>query len=194
MGRKNRRIVTQTPQHRQPAVDYPTLSEHRASRRRFLAGSAAVLGAGALTACGRPFWTDYQGEMDGYMPEPDYHTVRFPVTPEDRAVYLIDGGYVRFYAVAMTYHEDCAFFAIDSRAALTDQMADRITEHTYDELTTSAGVVAVQEELRLLLDEAYNDDTGDIAAGWFVDVEVTFTRMDPPEILDGFAGSTPSYP
>ena len=32
------------------------------------------------------------------------------------------------------------------------------------------------------LNEAYNEDTGDIGNGWFVDVEVTFTRLDPPEI------------
>lgn len=193
MGRKNIRRRMQTPKREESSLDYPTLSEHRASRRRFLAGSVAALGAGALAACGRPFGSDHQGEMDGYMPEPDYHSVRFPIS-EDRAVYLMDGGYVRFYAVAMTYHEDCAFYAIDARPALTDQMANRIADHSYDELTTSAGVLALAEELRELLDEAYNEDTGDVSTGWFVDVEVSFTHMEAPQLLDGLAGGTPSYP
>ena len=193
MGRKIGPRIAQTPQRQEPVLEYPTLSEHRASRRRFLAGSAVVLGAGALAACGRPFWGGEQ-QLDGSIELPDYHTVRFPAAPDDRAVYLMDGGYVRFYAVAMTYHEDCAFFAVDSRPALTDEMALRVSDHSYDELSTNAGLLALQAELRELLDDAYNEDTGDIQLGWFVDVEVTFTRMDPPEILGGIAGDTPSYP
>lgn len=194
MGRKIRPRIFQTPQRQETPLDYPTLSEHRASRRRFLAGSAVVLGASALAACGRPFMGGEQHELDGSVELPNYHTVRFPITPEDRAAYLMDGGYVRFYVVAMTYHEDCASFAIDARSALTDQMANRVADHSYDELTTNAGVLALQDELRSLLDDAYNEDTGDIATGWFEDVEVTFTRMDAPELLGGFAGAAPSYP
>ena len=189
MGRKIRSL-----KQYQGRTDYPTLSEHRASRRHFLAGSVAVVGAGALAACGRPFWSEHQGEMDGAMPEPSLFSIRFPAEPGDRAEYLIDGGYVRFYAVGRTYTEDCAFFAQDARERLTVAMGELIAEHSYDELTTSQGVLAVQTELRELLDDAYNEDTGDIATGWFVDIEVTFTRLDAPEILDGFAGSDPEYP
>ncbi len=194
MARKITPRSQQKPKRQPSRLEYPTLSEHRASRRRFLAGSAVVLGTGALAACGRPFWTDEQHDLDGAMPEPNYHRVRFPVEPEDRAAYLMDGGYVRFYVVAMTPIEDCSYFAVDHRATLTDQMAIRVSEHSYDELSSSAGVMALEEELRVLLDEAYNEDTGDIASGWFVEVEVTFTRMDAPEILGGIAGDSPSYP
>jgi len=171
------------------ATDYPSLNEHRASRRRFLQGSLAVMGAGALaTAC-----PGFIGQVAGGIQPPDYFPCRFPQAPDDRAVWLMDGAYARFYVVALTYHEDVAFFAEDQRAALTDRLANELAASTYDELSTPSGHAAASERLRALLDDAYNENTGDIATGWFETAELTLTVLNPPELLAG-AAPEPSYP
>lgn len=173
-------------------ADYPSLDEHRAARRRFLAGGAVVLGAGALaTACGRPFWSDEQ-QLDGAQEQPDYYTVRFPVS-DDRAVYLMDGGYARFYAVAMTWHEDCHLFAVDAREQLTDLFADDLAGRTVDELSTATGVDAVASQLCAQLNAAYEQDTGEVPGDWFHDLELVLTQLDPGELMGGVPVS-PSYP
>ncbi len=187
MTRKLRQPVTGQPTS---TTSYPTLSEHRASRRRFLQGSLAVVGAGALAVGCEGF---FPRQLDGAMPEPNYHACRFPESPEDRAVWLLDGGYARFYAVAMTYDEDVALWAQDERDALTDRIADELSDCTYDELSTASGRTAVCNRLRLLLDDAYNENTGDVASGWIQDVELTFTQLDAPEVMGGVAPE-PSYP
>jgi len=185
---------TQQPVTRQPDADtniaYPTLAEHRTSRRRFLQGGLAVVGGGVLaTACPGFFG----GQIDGAMVEPQYTYCRFPADPEDRAVWLTDGGYARFYAVALTFHEDVALFVEDDRAALTDLISDELSASTYDDLSTAAGLSAACSRIRALLDDAYNQDTGDTATGWFENVEVIFTLLDAPVIMAGVAPD-PSYP
>jgi hypothetical protein len=171
-------------------IGYPSLAEHRASRRRFLQGGLAVVGAGALaTACPGFF----PQQLDGAMVEPTYHYCRFPADPEDRAVWLTDGGYARFYAVGLTYYEDVAMFAADDLAALTELIADELSASTYDDLSTASGHAAACNRIRALLNDAYNQNTGDVGDDWFEEVELTFTLLDAPEIMAGVAPD-PSYP
>jgi len=174
-------------------ADYPSLDDHRVARRRFLAGSAVMLGAGALaTACGRPFGSQEPYELDGGVEQPDYYTVRLPAT-DDRAVYLIDGGYARFYAVALTWHKDCSLFAVDARDRLTDLVADDLAGRTFDELATASGVVAVATQHRALLNAAYEQDTGEVPGDWFHDLELVLTHLDPGDLMGGVP-MEPSYP
>lgn len=174
-------------------ADYPSLDEHRAARRRFLSGSAVVLGAGALAAaCGRPFFTGEHNEVAGGIEMPDYYTLRFPVT-DDRAVYFIDGGYARFYVVALTWNEDCSLFAVDARERLTDLFAEDLAGRTVDELDTASGVVAVASQLRSQLNAAYELDTGEIPGDWFHDLELVLTQLDHGIAMGGVPPSA-GYP
>ncbi len=177
---------------------YPSLSDHRQQRRRFLQGGAVLVGGGALTACSRPFgrWLeDDPPEVDGGMDQPSYYQVRIPETG-DRSVYLMDGGYARYYAVALTYTQDCAFFATDARDTLGQRFDALIGERSYDELVTAdaATLDALREDLRADLDAAYNEDTGDLGESWFTAVELTFVRLDAPELMGGVPRAEPSYP
>jgi hypothetical protein len=189
LGTKSRRPA------RQQTPGYPTLDEHRSSRRRFLTGSAAVLGAGALaSACGRPFWSDDHNDVDGGIELPDYHTIRFPAEPDDRAVWLIDGGFARFYAVALTFYEDCAVYAGNARDVICDLFHDEIAEHHFEELDSASGVAAIAGILRELLNQAYNDDTAQTGTDWFHELELRITHLEAPELLGGVPPATPSYP
>lgn len=189
MGKKHQRPV------RQQAPGYPSLDDHRASRRRFLTGSAAVLGAGALaSACGRAFFSDNHNNVDGGIELPSYYTIRFPAEPDDRAVWLIDGGFARFYAVALTYHEDCAVYASDTLDALCDLFHDEIADHTFEELDSVSGVSAIATTLREILNQTYNDDTAQTGTDWFHELELRMTHLEAPEILGGIAGAVPAYP
>lgn len=172
-----RKIQKPDPRHLDSAASYPSLAEHRSSRRRFLQGSLAVMGAGALaTAC-----PGFFGQVSGGVQQPEYHSCRFPKSGDDRGVWLMDGAYARFYVVGLTYHEDVAFFVEDQQADLTDQLADELATSTYDELSTPSGYDAVRYRLAAVLDAAYNENTGDVATGWFETVELTVTRLDAPE-------------
>lgn len=187
-----------SPACRSVAPTYPSLGEHCAARRRFLTTAGVTVGSGVLwAACGRPFGIGGEREqepMPGAVEEPGYHVIRIPAEPGDRATYLIDGGYARFYAQAVTYHLDCASFATDAREDLADRFSRELAERTYDELASAAGLQAVEGRLRELLDEAYNQDTGDSGSDWFADVELIFVRLDAPEPIGGLAGPEPEYP
>lgn len=172
---------------------YPTLSEHREargpSRRAFLATGLAAAGAGALvTGC-----PGFFGQVDGDIAEPTWARIRFPAEPDDHAVYLMDNGYARFYAVAVTWTEDVAMFAQDERAALLPRLAAVLAESTYDELNTPVGLDAAADRMRDELDAAYNENTGDVGEGWFEYVDLVLTRLDAPVEIGGVAPE-PSFP
>jgi hypothetical protein len=178
----------------------PAAQSERPDRRRFLQGSAVLLGGGVLTACGRPFGhlneNNNNQQLDGGMELPDYHRIRIPEV-DDRAVHLVDDGYARYFVVALTYTEDCALFAVDARPRLGTRLDAVIGERTYDELDTAdePTLAALRESLRQALDEAYNEDTGDVGSRWFTAVELTFIRLDPPTgNLGGVPPRKPSYP
>lgn len=168
---------------------YPSLNEHEPSRRRFLQVGLAVAGAGALTA-GCP---GFFGQVSGDIAEPNWHRIRFPADPDDRAVYLSDNGYARFYAVGLTYDEDVAMFAEDTRDALTTRLASEVSQCSYDELSTEVGISNLCERMRQSLNEAYNDNTGDVGDDWFQQVELYLVRLDAPAEIGGVAPE-PSYP
>ena len=178
-----------TPLARYDTETYPTLDEHRSSRRDFLKGSLAVMGAGALAAACDPF----QPGMQGVMPRPDYHQCRFP-EKDDRSVWLSDGGYARFFAVATTYQSDCVAFAEDANEDLTDRLAASLCDASSEALATQAGVSDAAETMRQVLNQAYRENTGDIGDHWFEYVDLVITRIDPPEIAPGMGGSEPEYP
>jgi hypothetical protein len=154
-----------------------------------------------LAACSRPFGhltndnNNNNTQLDGGMELPDYHRVRIPEV-DDRAVYLMDEGYARYYVVALTYHEDCALFAVDARPQLGERLDDVIGEYTYDTLVDADPTIRrpLLEALREALDEAYNEDTGDVGSNWFADVELTLVRLDPPHNMGGVPRADPSYP
>lgn len=190
MKRRRRALPAQAP----PA--YPSLADHRQSRRGFLAGSAAMLGAGALAACSRPFGAGEGNQnIPGDVSQPHFYPLRFPVEG-DASVWLVDGGYATYYVTAVTYAQDVALFVEDQRAALESRIASVIGERTYDELVTSNGATmdALRDAVASSPNEAYNEDTGDVGTDWFQQVDVIFSRLDPPAEIGGVAGEDPSYP
>lgn len=180
---------TRTPVQRYQG-DYPSLEEHRQSRRAFLKTGLVVAGTGALaTGCPGLF----PGQMGGDIAEPAWARIRFPVAPDEQGVYLIDNAYAEFHAVAVTYTEDVAMFAQDEHAALLQRLIASLTESTYEDLRTVEGVSAAATRMRLVLDTAYNENTGDVGEGWFEYVELTISRLDAPVEIGGIAPE-PSYP
>ncbi len=150
--------------------------EHLPSRRAFLKGGLLLAGAGALaTACDGLF----SGQVDGGLSQPDFFSLRFPAAPGERELWLADGAHARFYVLALTYEEDVAFFVDNERDALTGLIADELSVSTYGDLASPSGLVAAEDRIRGLLDQAYNDDVGDTASGWFQEVELTLTALDP---------------
>ncbi|MDX9999842.1 MAG: hypothetical protein RBU30_00965 [Polyangia bacterium] len=170
--------------------DYPSLAEHQQSRRAFLGAGLCVAGAGALAAGCPGFFT---GQIQGSIAEPTWARIRFPRDPDEQGVYLIDNGYAEFHAVAVTYTEDVAIFAQDQHPALLARLVTALSESTYEDLRTSAGVSAAAERMRAVLDAAYNEDTGDIGENWFEWVELTISRLDAPVEIGGVMPE-PSYP
>jgi hypothetical protein len=176
--------------------EYPSLAEHRQSRRQFLAVGGLAAGAGVLaSACGRMFpWLDDDDTvtLGGVPEEPTYRRIRLPAEPGERGTYLIDSGYASFWAVALTYDLDCGLFAVDHVDALADALVPVISGCTYEQLLDPNVVANLQPALLEALDAVYHEDTGDVGQ-WFTAVELTLTRLDAPQELGGVAPE-PSYP
>jgi hypothetical protein len=147
---------------------YPTLAEHRASRREFLLSSLAGLGAGALGLGGLGGCEGSAMPGDnhpgtninsGNAPPAYYDYIYFPETG-DRASVLTDGFTLRFYVVTVCTASSCADYGVDYRTTLTDKLAAALMAYSSANFATPAGVFAVADALRALLNASYNDDNG----------------------------------
>jgi hypothetical protein len=199
---------------------YPSLREHLATRRRFLGVAGASLAAGALhAACNRSLGAPGDpdatvqpplpdatvqpplpdatvpppdtGPIPGTEQQPEYYTVRIPVTGELSA-YLIDEGYAQFYVEAVTYVLDSANALTESMASAEETCRLAVVEHTYDSLSTAAGLAACEDDLlgaldQLVMDlEGHQDPTLEYAV-------LTITYLQPYAEIGGARGE-PSYP
>jgi len=209
MKSKPRVVTTHTAK-----PEYPSLQEHLAGRREFLTYAGITVTASALTAaCGRSLGagaTDASTEPDATVPQPDavppqpdatfeipgvdqqpdYFTVRIPVSSEVSA-YLVDGGYASFYVIVATYRAD-------SYQELLDHMNDaqsvcRVTleEHTYDALNTAAGITGAEADLRDALDDFCELQHGQPATLEAVTLHISY--LSPVAEIGGDMPS-PEYP
>jgi hypothetical protein len=129
-------------------------------------------------------------EIGGIEQQPDYFTVRIPVSGEVSA-YLVDGGYASFYVIVATYWAD-------SYDELQEHMADaqsvcRVTleEHTYDALNTAAGITGAESDLRDALDDFCEVQHGQPATLEAVTLHISY--LSPVAELGGDSPS-PEYP
>ncbi len=186
----------------EPTSSYPSLKEHLASRRRFLAtAGASVAATGILAACSRGLGggqgtgiepgPDAEVTILGDIEEPHYYLLRVPVTG-DISAYLADGGYCSFYVELATY-------AASTFDTLTQHMAEAETrcrevlqDFTYDGLNSAAGVASAEDDLLDGLDElvqqleGHSDPTVEYTT-------LTISYLEPYEQLDGGIGM-PEYP
>ncbi|MFC1482454.1 hypothetical protein ACFL51_01470 [Myxococcota bacterium] len=201
----------------QSTPEYPTLREHLTSRRRFLEIAGATIAASGLgAACDRGLGAGSDPDAstpqpdgsapppDGSVPpdashppvpggerEPHYYTLRLPAQ-DSASAYLIDDGYAAFYVIAATYDEQ----SYEALAADLQQAVDRcrstIEEYTYDELVTSQGVAAAEDDIVASLDvlcQELNNHTYPTMEG----VTLYLTMLEPStDILGDMA--EPSYP
>ncbi len=182
---------------------YPSLKEHLASRRRFLAlAGASVAASGLLAACTRGLGSGELGpdanvgpDADitilGDIEEPHYYLLRIPVTG-DITSYLADGGYCSFYVELATFVPSTS----DTLTQHMDEAAARCREilqdFTYDGLNTAAGVASAEDDLVVGLD----DLVGELEGHSNLTVEhttLTISYLEPYEQMDGGIG-LPEYP
>jgi len=198
------------PTTRNAQTGYPSLREHLATRRRFLGVAGVSLAAGALhAACNRslgaPGDPDAAVTPDAVAPlpdtgtiplpgsdqQPDYYTIRIPVTDELSA-YLIDNGYAQFYVEAVTYVVDSANALQENMSSAEDTCRQTVSEFTYDSLNTAAGVAACEDDLLASLDDLVMDLEGHTNAT-LEHVTLTITYLEPYADIGG-ARADPSYP
>lgn len=182
---------------------YPSLKEHLANRRRFLAVAGASVAAGGFwAACTRGMGAGEPGpdahvEPDaditimGDVEEPHYYLLRIPVTG-DLSAYLADGGYCSFYVEVATY-------VASTHDTLTQNMADAeeacrmvLQDFTYDGLNTAAGVGAAEDDLLDGLDEVVQDLEGHTQLTVEA-VTLNISYLEPYGQMDGGIGM-PEYP
>ncbi len=189
-----------------PEQSYPSLKQHVANRRRFLAVAGASVAAGGLwAACTRGLGSaegigpapdaqvgpDAEVFLAGDVAEPEYFLLRIPVSG-DISAYLSDGGYCTFFVELATYSAS----TYDTLTQNMDEAADRcralLVDYTYDGLSTAAGVAAAEDDLLGELD----DLVGEIEGHNLPTVELvtlTISYLEPVEQLDGGIGE-PQYP
>jgi len=214
MKSKHRVVKTE---HTEP--DYPTLQSHLSSRRKFLSYAGVTVAAGAVaasalaTACNRslgagpddagidpdatppqpdatPPQPDATIEIGGVEPQPDYFTVRIPVSGELSA-YLIDGGYASFYVIAATYWADSYHALVDTMTDAQDVCRVSLEEHTYDALNTAAGLTGAEADLRDALDDFCEGQHGQPATLEAVTLHISY--LSPTADIGGDA-PFPEYP
>lgn len=189
--RSIRKATTQTEQR------YPSLKEHVANRRRFLAVAGVSVAAGGLwAACSRGLGSgepgpDAEVTILGDIEEPQYYLLRIPVTG-DLSSYLADGGYCTFYVELATY-------AASSYDTLVVHMADAeercravIQDFTYDNLNTAAGLASAEDDLLDGLDELVGELENHTTSTLEL-VTLTISYLEPYEQMDGGIGM-PDYP
>jgi hypothetical protein len=201
--RSKRRVIN--AQHAEP--DYPTLQSHLASRRRFLAVAGASVAASAVAAaCNRslgagpgdagtdpdaaPPQPDATIEIGGVENGPDYFTLRIPVTDELSA-YLADGGYASFYVIAATYVAESYQALLDDMSGAGDALRASLEEHTYDALSTAAGITGAEADLRDALDDFCEAEHGQAATIEAVTLYISYLS---PVVDIGGDMAFPSYP
>jgi hypothetical protein len=175
---------------------YPSLSEFQTTRRTLLAGGLLLGTGAALGGCIRSLGQNdgnHEG-LGGVVEQPGYFTVRLPPDPDDVGVYLVDGGYARFYVVVLTYLEDSARYLTDQRATLVEALSAEVGEETYEALQNAQSLAALEERLLTLLDDQYATSSGTGGTGWYTELTLTLTRLDAPVALGGIDGGTPEYP
>ncbi len=176
---------------------YPSLKQHVAGRRKFLAvAGASVAASGLWAACSRGLGNSEPGPdaevtILGDIEEPHYYLLRVPVTG-DLSSYLADGGYCSFYVELATY-------SASSYDTLTQNMADAearcravLQDFTYDSLNTAAGVASAEDDLLDGLDELVQELENHTAPTLEL-VTLNISYLEPYEQLDGGIGM-PEYP
>ena len=154
-------------------VEYPSLKEHLATRRRFLGVAGATLAAGGLAACtrslsgedgdagvtpdARPNGPDATIATPGEAPYPDYYFVRIPAEG-DLYVYLADGGYLTGYVEASTYSQASYLALLDHLDTAAERCRAALVDFTYDQLNTAAGVDMAEADLVDALDALCQED------------------------------------
>jgi hypothetical protein len=182
---------------------YPSLRQHLAGRRRFLAmAGASVAATGLWAACSRGLGSGEPGpdayvEPDaditimGDIEEPHYYLLRVPVTG-DISAYLADGGYCSFYVELATFTAS----TFDTLTQHMDEAQGRCREvlqdFTYDGLNTAAGVSSAEDDLIMGLDELVQELEGH-ANSTVEYATLTISYLEPYEQLDGGIG-LPEYP
>jgi hypothetical protein len=182
---------------------YPSLKEHLASRRRFLAVAGASVAAGGIwAACTRGLGSGEPGpdahvEPDadvtilGDIVDPQYYLLRIPVTG-DLASYLADGGYCTFYVELATYAAATYDTLVAHLADAEQRCRAVIQDFTYDGLNTAAGVTAAEDDLLDGLDELVQE-LDNHTAPTVEHVTLNVTYLQPYEQMDGGIG-LPEYP
>ncbi len=201
-----KRVIRKTHQPQEPS--YPSLRSHLSNRRRFLGVAGASLAtvaihAGCNRSLGAPGDADASVPPDSQTPLPDtgpvpggeqqpqYYTIRIPVTDE-LSGYLLDEGYAQFHVEAVTYVLDTENALIENMSSAEDTCRQCVSEYTYDSLNTAAGVAACEDDLLTALDdlvmdlESHSNTTVEY-------VTLTITYLEPYAELGGIAGE-PSYP
>jgi len=187
----------------EPRTRYPSLKEHLASRRRFLAVAGASVAAGGLwAACSRGLGSGEPGpdayvEPDaditilGDIEEPQYFLLRIPVTG-DLSSYLADGGYCSYYVELATY-VGTTFDTLTQHMADAEQRCRAVLQDfTYDGLNTAAGVAAAEDDLTDGLDELVGELEGHTNPTVEA-VTLTISYLEPYGQMDGGIG-LPEYP
>jgi hypothetical protein len=176
---------------------YPSLKEHLASRRRFLAVAGASMAAGGIwAACTRGLGSgepgpDAEVTILGDIEEPQYYLLRIPVTG-DLASYLADGGYCTFYVELATYAAATYDTLVAHLADAEQRCRAVLQDFTYDGLNTAAGVTAAEDDLLDGLDELVQElDNHTAPTVEFVTLNLTY--LQPYEQMDGGIGM-PEYP
>lgn len=182
---------------------YPSLKQHLASRRRFMALAGASVAAGGLwAACSRGLGTGEPGpdahvEPDaeitilGDIEEPQYFLLRIPVTG-DLSAYLADGGYCSFYVELATYVASSFDTLTQNMASAEERCRVVLQDFTYDGLNTAAGVAGAEDDLLDGLDELVGEIEGHTDATVEA-VTLTISYLEPYGQLDGGIG-LPEYP
>lgn len=188
----------------QPEQRYPSLKEHVANRRRFLAVAGASMAAGGLwAACTRGLGSggepgpDAHVEPDaditilGDVEEPQYYLLRIPVT-DDLSSYLADGGYCTFYVELATYTASSYDTLVAHMADAEERCRSVLQDFTYDNLNTAAGVASAEDDLLDGLDELVQELEGHTTPTLEL-VTLTISYLEPYEQMDGGIG-LPEYP
>lgn len=187
----------------EPERSYPSLKEHLASRRRFLAvAGASVAAGGFLAACTRGLGAGEPGpdahvEPDaditimGDIEEPQYFLLRVPVTG-DLSAYLADGGYCSFYVELATYVA-ASFDALNQNMADAEERCRAVLQDfTYDGLNSAAGVASAEDDLLDGLDELVQELEGHTDLT-IEAVTLNISYLEPYGQMDGGIG-LPEYP
>ncbi|MFH2010149.1 MAG: hypothetical protein ABI333_26360 [bacterium] len=193
-----------------PELGYPSLQEHLSTRRRFLGLAGASLAAGTLAAaCNRAMGAggdadagpdpepdatvpnDVSIEIGGIEPEPDYYTLRIPVSGSSSA-WLIDGGYAAFHVSLVTYAADSYQALLDNLGEAENRCRTTLQDFTYDGLNSATGITGAEEDLLETLD-LYCQELNSHTYPTIEALTLTLTELSPPAEIGG-AAPEPSYP